>query len=99
VLEHPVVQPGARPGLDLRPHLVAGQVPVVLAPAAVVANERGGLEGEHPVSHRPAVAHHAGDLIQVGRGHGHVVGQEIADAVLAAQPGEHRGEPGPVGVQ
>src|SRR6516165_6707271 len=52
VLEHPVVQPGAHAPFDLRPYLVSGDIPVVLVPAALVADERGWLEGEHAIPHR-----------------------------------------------
>jgi hypothetical protein len=38
---------------------------LVLLPAPLVADERGGLEGEHAVADRVVVADHVGDLIEV----------------------------------
>ena len=51
VLDEGVVEGCADPPLDLRPDVVVGHGPVGLVPATVVADERGGLEGEHPEAH------------------------------------------------
>jgi len=55
-------------------------------PAAVVADEGGRLERQHPEAHPARGADDAGDLVEVGRGDRHVVRGEGTDAVLAAQP-------------
>jgi len=57
------------------------------------------LEGEHPEPVGVAVADHTGDLVQVPRGDGPVVRQEVPNPVLLPEPREHGREPLPVGVQ
>jgi hypothetical protein len=85
--------------LDLRPHRLGGQRPVILLPAPLVADQRGRLEGEHPEPHLPAVADHPGELAEIAWCDGHGVGQVVAHAVLALQPLEQLAEAPPVGVQ
>ncbi|MEW2636454.1 hypothetical protein AB0903_33660 [Streptomyces sp. NPDC048389] len=72
-----VVEPGSGAALDLRPDRVRSRLAVALLPAALVAEERGGLEGEHAVTHGVAVTDHASDLVEVARGDGHVVSERL----------------------
>src|SRR5690625_1522714 len=88
-------EPGTRTMFDLGPYVVVGDRAVALPPAAVVPDIGGGLEGEHREAQVAAVGDHVGDLVEIGRGDGHVVCDVGPHTVLAAQPPQLFAEPGP----